>query len=298
MKKFSLILAFLCSSLTFVSCSGSSGGDGEQQREEDGGNTGGFTYDSELSGEERQSLEESTQKLATLVIDGRRIKGFSQVFGGNSSSDVVRYLETRINYFISESTDIDSRLVPASLAAHNFGVYGSNPSVFIWYEAKNFEPGDLRFQINGKQVEIVSSRIGVMQLGDIFNQSDTITQAITIVHEGRHSDCTGGALASDIESYATNQPIEKNECGQLHGICPAGHPNAGGSCDVVPWGAYAVDFIYSLSIAEACSSCSETEKQQGLVNAFNVSESTTYNFVDTVNGAFGPADMSSSNQVK
>ena len=300
MKKFSLILTFLFLSLTFVSCGGSSGGGGsDQQREEDEGNTGGFTYDSELSGEERLALEESTQKIATLDVQGSRVKGFSQVFGGNLSSNVVAYMQKRVNYFISAATDYRTRLVPAPLAENAFDFYGSNPSVFIWYDSKTSGPEGLRFQTNGQEVVITSSRIGVMQVGNIYTQSDTITQALTLVHEARHSDCKGGALASDLDNWSVGGPIENLQCGHLHGECPPGHPYAGiVACDLGPWGAYAVDYIYSLAISQACSSCSETEKQQALANGFEVRQRTIYDFEDTRNGAYGPADMSSSNQVR
>lgn len=272
-------------------------GDGEDGNDsnrtpqpEDSGPT---TFDSQLTPAERSALSSSLDKLETIEINGNRIKGFTKIFGGATSADVINYFNTRVHYFISEATDYTTRLVPASLVpVRRLEVFASNPSVFIWYEAKYNEPEDLRFQLNNEQLEINSSRIGVMQVGDIFNQSDVITQAITLVHEARHSDCTGGALASDIQNFHDNGTIENKKCGYLHGFCPLA-----GSCDVIPWGAYAIDVIYSLAISETCTSCTEAEKQSAEANALQFINNA-YELSATVNGEFGDPDMSSSNTVR
>jgi hypothetical protein len=188
---------------------------------------------------------------------------------------------------------LGTRLVfdsPTPLA--KLGYYAANPSVFIWYISLLNEPEDVRFQTNNSFVDINSSRIGVMQLGDIFTTEDTISDAITLVHEARHSDCPEGALASEIVRFDSGLSVIDHTCGQLHGSCPDGS-----SCDVIPWGPYAVDYIYSLAIERTCTSCTQTEIQQARVNA-NYVQGAAYEIEATMNGEFGPPDMRNSNQVR
>jgi hypothetical protein len=322
MKKISLILTVIFSSLILVSCSGSSGGGSDpapQEEEDTGGTTGGtsggttggtsggttggtsggstggvdVTIDSELTKAELSKLNASLKLIESLQIDGSRISGFSQIFGGTRSSNVVKYFENRINYVISQNTDYRTRLVLASLAPlSKLGYYAANPSVFIWYISLFNEPEDVRFKINNRLVDITSTRIGVMQLGDIFTTEDTISDAITLIHEARHSDCPEGALASEVLRFYNGLSVIDHTCGQLHGSCAGG-----GSCDVIPWGPYAIDYIYSLAIERTCTSCTQTEIQQARVNA-NYVQGAAFEIQATMNGDFGSPDMRNSNQVR
>ena len=324
MKKFILILTVLFLSLIFVSCSGSSGGGSDpapQEEEDTGGTTGGttggstggssggtsggtsggaarLTYDSELSKKEIRALDVSTQALADIEIDGRQIRRFSQIFGGNRSSNVVNYFETRVNYALSASTNLADRQVFSARLLAEGVVVASNPSTSLWYLTKVTEPVVMKFEINNKLLTISSTRIGIMQFG-AFVDFPTIEQLNTLVHEARHSDCTGGALKSDIENYRNSQPIENNLCGHLHVKCPAGHPFAGEfACDDLPWGAYAIGAIYSGSIALECSSCTETQKVLAQAMTLDAISRLLYDFGELMDGRFGPPDMSSSNRVR
>lgn len=317
------ILYLLLSLIFLASCSGGGGGGGGDREESttggtatggtEGGTTGGtttggttggtttggsanydVTLDSALTSAERSSTLESIEVLEDLRIDGSQIEGFSEVFGGNSTSSVVSYLESRVNYIFSEVTDYRSRLVLASPALINkFAYFGRNESRDIWYTSLINEPNDVRIVINNNEVDIPSSRIGVVNLGDIFAQSDAITRAITLVHEARHSDCPEGAKTSEIQRWFDNLPPIDRTCGQLHGSCTNGGP----SCDTFAWGPYAIDFIYSLSIANACSNCTEIQKQQGQANANSVQEAA-FDITGTLNGQYGQPDMSNSSQVR
>lgn len=310
MKLVKLPLILLIPLSILISCSGDSGGGSGQQREDippptggtdedtTGGTSGGtanfdVTLDSELTPAEKTSTQNSIKILESLKIDGSRTEGFSKVFGGNQTSDVVSFLERRVNYIFSEGTDYRTRLVLNSFRLkNNLAYFGMNLSVDIWYTSLINEPDDVRIRINNKNVDITSSRIGVVNLGDIFTQSDAITQAITLVHEARHSDCPEGALVSEIQRWYNGLPPINHTCGQLHGSCPDGS-----SCDVIPWGPYAVDFIYSISIVNGCSNCSETQRQQAQINA-NMVQGAAYDINGTMNGVHGPPNMSNSNQIR
>ena len=254
-----------------------------------------FVLDSEVSNTERDALITSTVVLNGLKLDGSKIQGFTDIFGGNDSAAVVNYLNERVNYILAEKTSPWSRLiVPSGALSRNLQVYASNQSVLYWYMDQYYsEMGGAKFNISNQPVEIDSSRIGAVQLGDIFVSSDAITRAITLVHEARHSDCPTGAVLSDIINFAEKGSSPQNkQCGQLHSSCLPGY-----SCDSFPWGAYAIDYIYSLAIYETCSNCTETQKQEALVNANQVQQSA-YDIEATLDGMHGPPDMKNSTQVR
>lgn len=315
MKLFRLFFFPLLALFILASCGGSSGGGGGgggggEQREEEptGGTTGGTSgggggskfdvvLDSELTGGERVSTNNSIDLLERLTIDGSRISGFSQIFGGNRTSNVVNYLEARVNYIVSQNTSHSSRLIyPSGSAFNNLEFFASNQSVTFWYFDQYYaQEGGVRYLINDRPRNINSSRIGIVQLGDIFTRADAITQAITLVHEARHSDCPEGALLSDIlnvaESGGNIGLAQNKKCGQLHSSC------SGLSCDSFPWGPYAIDYIYSLAIFETCSNCSETQKLQALSNANQV-QNAAFDINGTMNGVYGRPNMSNSTRVR
>lgn len=293
------ILPLLICSLILASCGGSSGGSGSERQE----NTSAeIIYDSELSRAERQALEESTESLGTYIIDGSQVRRFSEIFGGTESPSVVSYFETRVKYGLSENTDLLERLVlePAPAFTQTaLAIAATNPSTALWLASKISEPDNLKIRINDQLLDIDSSRIGVMLFGRVFNSLETIQQAIVLVHEARHSDCTGGVRASDLERLRNQMDMSENTCGHFHERCPEG-PYAGQfACDSHPWGAYAVSAIYSLALAQTCSNCNETEKSIALAMHFDsASRFLHFNYDDMLDGQFGSPDMQSSTQVR
>jgi hypothetical protein len=288
LPKIFFVLIFMSSLLS--SCGKGGGGSGSSQKEVSTASLEGVLLDSGLSPSERTSVNQGFDSLQRYEIDGRKIRGFSDIFGGNQSSNVVSYLKQRVHYVISNSTPSFSRLENAA-SSLNDGVLASNSSVFYWYiDEYSLPQGGARYVINGVPQEINSSRIGVIQLGDIFAPQSAAVQAITLVHEARHSDCPNGALRSDIVNFAqsSGSAVPKNlTCGQLHS----------GLGDGFAWGAYAADFIYSLAIYNTCTNCTETEKQQALINANEVQQ-RAFDIVGTVKGNYGPPNMGNSTEIK
>lgn len=262
-----------------------------------------ITFDNELTGRERQALVESSNAMASLTIDGSQIRRFTEVFGGSLSANVVNYFNERVNYALSADTDLESRLVVAADAsaarALEAQTVALNPSSVLWFISKVSEPEqDVQFLINNTPVDITSSRIGVMQFGDIFSEIRTLEQVRTLVHEARHSDCTGGVLASDLERFENRQPMVNHKCGHSHARCPDGPLEGEFACDDHPWGAYAVDTIYSGAVALTCTNCSETDKQVAEAMTLDGISRLTYDFNELLNGGFGAPDMSSSTEVR
>lgn len=305
MKCFPLIFVFTLSLL--IACGGDSGGGGgggEVQNEEVPGGSGGtdapsggtsnfdVTIDADLSSAERAAVNTGADFLESAQIDGSKIAGFSDIFGGNRSSNVVSYLEQRVNYILSERTSPFSRLIlPDDILAERQDFYAANQSVMIWYVDEYFvSQGGVRLEISGTPRHVSSSRIGVIQLGNAFVGSDPVLQAITLVHEARHSDCPNGALLSDIVGFVEfgSSAFADRSCGQLHSDT---------GFDEFAWGPYAVDYVYSLAIVEACSNCTETQKQLALANANSV-QLRAYDINGTQNGAYGRPRMGNSTNVR
>lgn len=114
-----------------------------------------------------------------------------------------------------------------------------------------------------QSVRVDSTRSGLLMLGaiysDIFIVEGKVRQVrpalrrTILVHESRHSDCTGG-IDDDIVEVArkvkTNDEFKRElpdmRCAHLHVACPARHSLAGiPACDDEQWGAYGVQWLYA-----------------------------------------------------
>lgn len=97
----------------------------------------------------------------------------------------------------------------------------------------------------------------------------------TLVHEARHSDCTGGVKTSLVNSYIRanisgaqpNAPYT-SACLHLHNACPAGHDLEGiSACDTHLWGAYAIGAMFSLLVDTKCENCTDEEKAEAALDS-------------------------------
>lgn len=297
MKFKNIPILLILSLLSLYSCGGDSGGgNGNAQEEQAPGSNDIGTYDSEVTTTERDEFNQDVSRLGTLPIEGSRIKKFSQVFNGTQSPAVKEFVDTRINYVLSSTTDIESRIsVSGPLSLFNAETVATNIGMALWYQAKVLEPANLEFEINNTSLPVDSGRVGIIQIGNIFPRLSTIEQISTIVHEARHSDCTGGILRSDIERLRNGQVPENKKCGHVHVICPPGHPLEGEfACDSHPWGAYAVGFLYAGTIALACDGCSEAEKTVAEAVSIDSSTRLLYDVNDLLDGRLGEPDMTNS----
>lgn len=112
-------------------------------------------------------------------------------------------------------------------------------------------------------IPVNSSRVGLMLIGPGYRttESDADGNSIDVpiearqailIHEARHSDCTGGITQSDVEilrnsssSREANMRFTNRACGHLHTFCRVGSKFEGIlACDDRPWGAYAIQYIY------------------------------------------------------
>jgi hypothetical protein len=265
--------------------------------------TPGIHLDPDLSSSESQKLGQDTGLMSSLEIDGSKIKYFSNVFGGNDAASVERYLSDRVHWIVSSKKDLDRTVISLS---NSLGATDSTPQVVatnigaaIWFSALVSGDPAAGIQIGHDLVEIRSTRAGVIQLGDAYSSdlADPILRVSTLVHEARHSDCTGGVSKKDLLLLrASKDPTRKN-CGHLHSDCPAGHPYAGyPACDDHPWGAYAVEADYMAAVAKSCLNCS-TQDQKIATVVFADAASRVLELDGMLSGQYGPPDMTSSDAV-
>ncbi len=191
---------------------------------------------------------------------------FSEIFGGTSSDAVMTYLNTRLKYFVMP-TDQNVDLEVADTASEA-KVGASNIGLAIWLQGL-IEGKKYNFIYHGERVPVTSSRIGIMLFGEGYTDVDTLSDGTqydrpsfirqaTLVHEARHSDCTGGISESDLEEIRKNKSLsdlpkdfKARTCGHLHVICPEGHPYHGlAACDYESWGAYGVGAVYLALMSE------------------------------------------------
>lgn len=263
------------------------------------------TNDSALTEEEREAVDGNLTNLGLITIDGNQIRWFNEIFGGPRSSNVNAYFDERVKFLLSSTTDfldrtlvdgepVESERAPAPdprIAARNLGAG-------LWLSAKALEPSRVQFLVNGTPVDVTSARVGIVQLGAAYARTNEVEQLSVLVHEARHSDCTGGLHASDLERIRNDEAPRNNLCTHLHTRCPPGHELAGlFACDAHPWGAYSIESNYAATIALTCTSCNETARLVAEAITLSAVNRVLVNVEDMIDGRLGPPDMSSSDQV-
>jgi hypothetical protein len=237
-------------------------------------------------------------------VDGSLIR---LVFQGGEDvmTGVVRYLDERVNYIFSSESDTDSliqvgRRMSDRVAQESSGavVMAMNIGMAGWliHEAVGPNQGTF-FKFEGKKIPLSSSRVGLIQLGEGYSRDNvsSLERIETLVHEGRHSDCTGGLSQSALEGLRLGILPSERACGHTHVACPEGHPLAGlMACDDHPWGAYTVGAVFSIMMSRSCENCTESEKQMAELSALDSLSRVDETIMEgSLNGEYGAPDMSS-----
>ncbi|MEN9722764.1 MAG: hypothetical protein RJB38_750 [Pseudomonadota bacterium] len=258
-------------------------------------------YDSEVSSDERQMVDLAVAYLAERALEGGRVPWFKDLFGGGDSSALLRFLAERVRMVLSEKTEVDSRIRVTggwqSRAEEQSG-RGATNLASLWFLNEALAPGVLRFEINRRWVAFDSTRVGLVQLGPALKRVPRLVQAGVLLHEARHSDCTGGVWRSDIERVKRGEDPEGVACGHLHILCPAGHDYEGlYACDQEAWGAYAVNWIYFLALKRACRDCTFEERSVAELAALDAASRLLLGAQAMLGGSHGVPDMTSSTAV-
>lgn len=268
--------------------------------------------DSELTHDEKALLTEDLYQTMQYDLGGVDPKSvFAKAFGGVKTDNVVDYLDARINYILPQKVKLNSRLGVAETVDADqptddkIYTVALNVGTVLWFEALAKLPQKIEFTIDGDKIPLESSRVGIIQLGEgytlkkdddyIFPQ---VIRVSTLVHEARHSDCTGGALASDLARIIKGELPSSHACGHLHVRCPEGHAYEGSfACDAEAWGAYSIEAVYDLALMKTCKNCSTADKKMAEIAAADSLSRVLIPLEDLYNGKAGAPDMSSSNLI-
>lgn len=272
-------------------------------------------------------VQQDVQKISSLnsagpqAFDGRYNGYFTQIFGGTSGANVLNYFNTRVKYFISSNDDahLETQSRSGSLPAFlNDDSNDTNSDVrvgainigFSYWFSGLIKNEYYIIDLNQQRIPVDSPRVGIIQLGDGYTEIGFDTngnqvhipseyrQAI-LMHEARHSDCTGGLTDADIASAkqlegTTDFPsnYSRISCGHLHVVCPASHSYAGYyACDKEAWGAYAVGAVYSDALTT--SSLSDSDEQIMAEAALDNYDRLLVDAKDMLAGKLGKPDMTS-----
>jgi hypothetical protein len=244
---------------------------------------------------------------------------FGKIFKG----DVHKYLIDRVRYLVSAQSDLTDRVIGgpyfpppgevmdsdgkviAALAAYNIGteLFFVNMKYFADY--RTFFEFRRGFIFGNERLPFESTRTGLIELGPRYFEklnpelpnskipTSRFERISFLIHEARHSDCTGGLSSQDLEKVMRGQPIANRLCGYEHILCPTGHKYAGvGACEDIPWGSYAVETSFLAAVLVNCTNCSGIESQE-INNLLLDRKSRVLNWSSLYSGQLGDPDMTS-----
>jgi hypothetical protein len=284
--------------------------------------------DPNLTDEEREAVVSDAARLSQVALEVGEGSLFDLTFGSTDMSGVIRFLDERVNLIVSRTTQLESIIVQtryrgerplpewmrSSLNATSKNgdqdegeakgmVVASNPGGLFWMFREQMAPkADLEVRLGNLRVPLSTSRIGLMHIGEGYVARDKNGEPLlssmerigTLVHEGRHSDCTGGIDEIDLEMMRYGFLPRNPGCLHLHQPCPEGHALEGiPACDAHAWGSYAMGAVFGVSVAKKCTNCTEEEIQGALIDALDSME-RILPLEEMMAGVRGAPDMSSS----
>ncbi len=277
----------------------------------------GFEFDSGFSNELKQTVLADVAAVAGLKISSTD-SWLNKIFGGTNGVNLHKYLDERINYFVPWTANIPDRVwggpyfpppaevkdsngnVIAALGAYNIGtdLFFVNMKYYFDYVTYYMLKGVTR-------LDLTHMRIGLIELGPrYFTRLDPqdktkripttrIERMAFLIHEARHSDCTGGLNDADHDRVRASRPIQNKLCGYEHVKCPKGHKYENvDACENVKWGAYAVESVFLRAVVESCQNCSAAEIAEAK-ELFADRKSRVLNWDQLMSGQMGAPDMSS-----
>lgn len=248
---------------------------------------------------------------------------FSEVFGGTDNYNLIAFFDERIKHVLKEedlkeftsspsnfsitswSSDPDADKKMESAGAQ---VAASNIGMGLWFQAA-VEGVTMRLYRKGEEIKIDSPRAGLMLIGPGYIDWVKLENGTkidlpseyrqsTLLHEARHSDCTGGITQKDLNVARTAKSMQefdekytRNACGHLHTLCPKGHDLAGlAACDKHAWGAYTVGAIFKAAVTNTLSGRDRAILEASAIDSW---DRVLVPKAKMLNGMMGKPDMSS-----
>jgi|GEM_PF-1512832 len=235
------------------------------------------------------SLIDSISTLGPVMVDARNHQIFSKIFGGTTGVEVRAFFDARVHHmvdlakasvspsqFASEkwltppapSSPAPAPTSPPDGANNNpkagLKIGALNIGSALWLEGL-INQVSVVMQLDGVAVPLESSRTGIISFGEGYAAEETLSDGRVIplpaemrqsilLHEARHSDCTGGindALIADLQNMTDSEATEKKypnfTCAHLHRTCTGGDFKGLPICDNEAFGAYTVGAVYALA---------------------------------------------------
>jgi hypothetical protein len=246
-----------------------------------------FAFDTGLADNQRLLVRKDLLALGSMRFEAPRGSYFSRAFGTADADGVLRYVAERVRVFLGSEPDAralttgllvgEAESDKAFLTAQNFGT-------LVWYESYlNRNPSvalglNAEYPVSSMRDGLISILPGYTTLAFPTDSSGRevpvrVSGPSTLVHEARHSDCSVGLTAADVERIRETGDVLKGntQCGHLHVKCPSGKGALAGlnACDDHLWGAYSLSYLYSLMVASSCASCSEEERAVAAMSAID-----------------------------
>lgn len=197
---------------------------------------------------------------------------FTRAFGGNDFKSVEKYIDARIHH-VWDETDYNSHSLSDRSILSNLswlddanslagdGMVAMNYGAILWILSRINNSDNLYVTGGGETIAVTSSRTGLIVLTTNYMAGiNGVTlppeyREETLVHESRHSDCSGGFPDEYVSAARRAQSdeeflslINKNQlsCGHLHVKCPSYHDLAGiSACDYEEWGGYGIGAVFA-----------------------------------------------------
>ncbi len=271
--------------------------------------------------------QDDMQKMGSIdpagpkAMDESSSGAFTKIFGGTTGTDVLHYMNERVHYFITNDSPMD--FYPRTFTHKSWASDNVTADSDIVIAASNFG-GELWFQglldgvtfrysyKNEKDVPVTSPRVGIIRMGEGYLKKMTksklmpsVSRQGILLHEARHSDCTGGLNQDALEAGRKAPSYKKfidgfprRACLHLHTLCPSGHTYENlAACDSEAWGSYAVEAIYLTAMIKNMPS-DEIETNVMRMDALDRYTRLQFNVQEMFDGKLGAPDMSSVTEVK
>lgn len=255
-----------------------------------GGNNKAQRTQPEIARSDLEALS-SFNSFGAQQIDSRYPNRFSQIFGGQSGANVRGFIDERVKYFLLESEIVNiepqpkqrkssmSTMATSSLKVDNI-IVAYNFGWALWLQGlldKTFYTLTLS---SGQKVVADHSRVGILVFGEKY--SEALTQVVRqsfLIHEARHSDCSGGVTQTHISDLERDMEIhgeEKGlfnaldlkrfptECGHSHKLCQKGSYRGTPSCDRQRWGSYSIQLVFLDAVLSGMPEDPTSESWQAL----------------------------------
>lgn len=238
------------------------------------------TLDANLTQEQRRTFYESIGWLQDHNLSGD--SWFNKIFGSSGSSGIFDYLSARI-HFLNAATDIKDQ---NAVGAINIGL-----DIWLW-NLKFGDPSAIS-QMGSFHGPIESPRVGVIELGKTFNGRNdaNIYLMSALIHEARHSDCSGGIHPADLAALKADSNAFNPRCGYQHVYSPGERQVGLKAYDEVAWGGYAVETVFLKSVMR-CLNCSDDDRQMATL-LFDQTKPHVLHYDEMMSGKLGQPDMTS-----